>query len=106
MGRFVRKPWGWYLVLINRRYFKLKILKFKKDESCSMQKHEWRNELWLFLKGRGYFSELDKPEFAVRAGDFVQVPIGRWHRFEAMSNVRVLEVQYGSKCDEKDIERA
>lgn len=106
--RFVRKPWGWYFVLLNRKSFKVKLLKFKPGKSCSMQKHKDRSELWLFLKGEGEFGWDEKcfdHVFDVVKGDFVHIPELKYHQYTAKKKTLVLEIQYGLRCDEEDIER-
>lgn len=105
MKRFARKQWGWYLVLLNRKHFKLKLLRFYADKKCSMQTHTHRNELWLFLSGGGWFWN-DSESWNVRDGDYQVVGERKWHQFKAFSNTLVLEAQYGEKCDEGDIVRA
>lgn len=88
--RFVRRQWGWYLVLLDRRHFKVKLLRFRKNKSCSYQFHYHRNELWLFLTGS-------------RSGSYMSVPRQQVHHYTGPAYV--LEIQYGDKCLEEDIVR-
>lgn len=105
MTRFARRSWGWYLTLIDRKHFKVKLLRFRKGQACSLQYHEERSELWLFLKGKGKFTRgtslRDTGE-----NEWQIVPQGVSHRYLAVLPTLVLEIQYGDKCDERDIIRA
>lgn len=69
-----------------------------------MQRHSLRNELWCVLRGRGDL-EGDKMISDVRGGEWFEIPVNSWHRFCAHKNTGVLEIQYGVKCEESDIER-
>lgn len=102
--RFVRRPWGWWLVLLDRPRFKVKLLKFVSGRSLSLQYHNHRNELWLFLKGEGNFW-LDKDNQYCRGGEFRLVDVAKLHKYRATTNTYVLEIQYGERCFEEDIVR-
>lgn len=104
MPRIVRRSWGYYITLLDRKHFKVKILRFRAGHSCSLQYHKYRYELWLFLKGSGAFRR-GKEREAVGEGDYKSV--GRWveHKYFADKPTTVLEIQYGSICDEQDIVR-
>lgn len=99
--RFAKRPWGWWAVLLARENFKLKLLYFKRGGQISMQRHKYRHELWLFLKGSG------KPTGStpITAGKYVHFSRYKWHQYKAYSPTLVLEIQYGTKCCEADIER-
>lgn len=107
---FKRRAWGWYLTLIDARHFKVKILRFKAGGKISLQRHAKRSELWCFLSGLGVmkygdfsndlFSTMKKP------GDFFEVDVHEWHEYLAVKRTTVLEIQFGYRCAESDIERA
>ena len=100
---FRRRKWGWYLTLIKRHGFKVKLLWFKDGGEISLQRHKHRAELWLFVFGLGRMTVEDSRIFVGRG--FVQsVPKMAWHHYEALRRTLVIEVQIG-KCDEEDIER-
>lgn len=102
--RLVNRPWGWWLSLIKRPRFKVKLLYFKQGKKLSVQKHHLRSELWCFLSGRGTFL-LKNDWLSVGAGDYRNVPPQTVHSFHAFKGTLVLEIQYGDKCIEDDIER-
>lgn len=113
-GKLVKRRWGWYWTILDRKHFKVKLLRFKQVKSqcmqMSMQKHVCRNELWLFLKGHGWFHNDTETDFqkhyqVVHAGEYHDVLAGNWHTFFPFCKTWVLEVQYGERCDESDIIR-
>lgn len=104
MIKFVRRSWGYYITLLDRKHFKVKILRFRAGKSCSLQYHKHRYELWLFLSGLGGFkrgTELQK----IGAGDYKSVGRRVEHKYIAENATTVLEIQYGALCDESDIVR-
>ena len=104
MSRFSRRRWGWYLTIWDDRRFKVKLLRFYGMSECSRQRHQSRGELWLFLRGAGRF-QMGEELTPVFAGDYKFVAPRSWHQFHSEMGTWVLEVQYGKKCDEGDIER-
>jgi mannose-6-phosphate isomerase-like protein (cupin superfamily) len=90
-NRLVFRTWGWYLVLLNRKRFKVKLLRFNGKRRMSRQYHKFRNELWLFLTGahKGTWRKHHKRKEHTYTGD----------------KALVIEIQYGSKCEESDIVR-
>lgn len=103
-GRIVKRKWGYYITLIDREKFKVKLLRFYKHKECSQQYHRLRSELWLLLSGKGIFTKGEALS-TMRAGHYATVPRRIKHQFCAASATWVLELQYGEKCDEQDIVR-
>jgi len=119
--RFCKRPWGWWLVLLDREHFKVKLLRFNSLGSLSRQYHSHRSELWLFLSGGGGFytgakdavknnyvdCDSNLSDQTVLAGDWALADQGKQHRFRngAKRGTWVLEIQYGEKCVEEDIVR-
>lgn len=104
MRRYCRRSWGWWFTIIDAKRFKVKLLKFNDRCTCSLQHHYLRNELWLFLYGKGSF-ELNGMRKEIGRGEWIQVGIRDNHRFYSLGCTWVLEVQYGEKCEEQDIVR-
>lgn len=109
MQRFAKRDWGWWCVLWHRPRYKVKLLRFKKGKSISLQRHEHRSELWLFLKGRGLpictklLPAIVEPY--KRKGDYLLIAKRKWHKFTAVKTTWILEIQFGDVCVESDIER-
>lgn len=100
LKRCVRREWGWYFTLLDRKHFKVKLLYFRHAGKCSVQWHRLRNELWLFLKGDGLLNE--RP---VMQGEWRLIEKRALHWYQAQIPTWILEIQYGDKCDETDIVR-
>lgn len=101
----VKRKWGWYLDLLRRKEFKVKLLRFRAGRSCSMQKHSARSELWLCLGGEGIMDGDPGNSYGVEKGDWALIDTGRWHRFSALRPTWFLEIQFGARCEEDDIVR-
>lgn len=104
---FKRRKWGWYLTLLSAPEYKIKLLYFRRDGEISMQRHDQRSELWLFLFGAGDMyttKSRSKPECKLK-GQRQHVGKFRWHQFCASRRTLVLEIQTGI-CKEEDIMRA
>lgn len=104
---FSKRIWGWWIVLLSGRLFKVKILFFRKHQSCSMQRHLKRKEIWLVLFGNGVMRKVingKEIDTHMISGDYNQVEFHQWHSFLGLSRTLVLEVQIG-ECREEDIER-
>ncbi len=101
------KPWGFYITLLNAKYFKVKVLYFKRGGEISTQKHAWREEVWLWIFGQGTFKNSFNPPttWAVsdtKRGDYKKVSRTEWHHYKAKTPTLVLEIQTGV-CQEDDI---
>ncbi len=107
--------WGEFYNLFEdngRTAIKVKEFIINPGKGLSFQRHFLRNELWLISKGGCYvnFSKT-KPNKAQRinlvTGDHIHLPLGSWHQAVNVNNkpCHVIEIQYGEKTEEEDIER-
>ncbi len=105
------RPWGWYRVLDDKKGYKIKELVIQPGQSLSDQRHRMRNEHWYVLSGRCkidveslYFNKTFEL-YSLSEG--VDIPQNTWHRAynESTEPCHILEVQFGVKCVEEDIER-
>ena len=111
MTRFQKRPWGWWATLFSAEKIKVKLLYFKKDKACSLQRHLLRDETWCFLFGTGVMwcnktdAVINKHKLrAMFSGSGIVVPVEYWHQYYATKPTLVLEIQTGV-CKEDDIER-
>ncbi|MDP3004340.1 MAG: hypothetical protein Q8N43_02450 [Candidatus Azambacteria bacterium] len=101
--KFVKKPWGGYLILERRSSYWLKNLLVNKGEQLSLQSHRNRYEIWVILHGKvrvqkgSVFSVLQK-------GEYLKINKKENHRIYGLTNARVLEVAFG-QLKEGDIIR-
>lgn len=98
------RPWGYFRQFVSGEPVTVKIIKVKRGESFSLQKHSKREEFWKILKGTPEVINGETTERA-RPGDEFIVPIGALHRVSAIDDdAEFLEIARGD-FDENDIER-
>ena len=107
------RQWGYYRVLHeDSPHVKLKELTVDPGKKLSMQRHQFRNEHWFVTEGTAIVNTLDD-DGNVKMRNFVvqnmQIYISRneWHQLvnEKDTPLKVIEIQFGEKCVEEDIER-
>jgi D-beta-D-heptose 7-phosphate kinase/D-beta-D-heptose 1-phosphate adenosyltransferase len=107
------RPWGYYRVLHeDGPRLKLKELTVDPGKKLSMQRHQYRNEHWFVTEGTAIVNTLDE-DGNVKMRNFVmqnmQIYISRneWHQLVNEKDIplKVIEIQFGEKCIEEDIER-
>ena len=104
--------WGRFYNLFIDHRVKLKELIVSPKKGMSFQKHHYRNEIWFISKGKCSvnFSK-DVPDSAkeikLNTEDSFHVPQGAWHQIFNPYDVpcHIIEIQYGEKTNEEDIER-
>ena len=106
------RPWGYYRVLHNVPGMKVKELTVNPGQSLSMQRHNLRSEYWIVSEGRAEVNRAMAsgymlPPVKLQLHDEYDVPVTEWHQLTNPydSPCRIVEIQYGEKCDEEDIER-
>jgi cytidyltransferase-like protein len=106
------RPWGYYRVLHEVEGMKVKELTVMPGQSLSMQKHQSRNEYWIVSEGQCIVnSRLDNgyalPAKTLNMHDEFKVNKNEWHQLTNpfATPCRIVEIQYGEKCIEEDIER-
>lgn len=107
------RPWGYYRILHDVHGCKVKELTIDPGKSLSMQRHYKRNEFWLVSEGRCTLDSMTGNGYVMPARflekhDKIHIPIDDWHKLNNPYEepCRIVEIQYGSECDEEDIERA
>jgi mannose-6-phosphate isomerase-like protein (cupin superfamily) len=117
----MKRRWGEWKVLSCRTpdntkdipIVKTKELQVDSGKSLSMQRHENRSELWFIAEGTATVYTLDEGRtFKKVLGvynkfDMVIIPCYSWHQLvnETKKPLIVIEIQYGNRCIEEDIER-
>lgn len=102
----VARNWGYYKVLQEYPGVKVKELLVEPGQSLSLQRHFHRTEFWIVVDGNGML-ELDNKKLELKPQTTVTIKPLQWHKLWNTSNrlLRLVEIQYGSECDEADIER-
>ena len=78
----------------------------------SFQKHNFRSEIWYVSKGKCLINfSKDDPEkyeeIILDEESYFHIPVGSWHQITNPYNevCHLIEIQYGEKTIEEDIER-
>ena len=107
------RPWGYYRVLHEATGVKVKELTVEPGQSLSMQRHQSRAEFWLVSEGEATVYTLDQKTTDAellgryREHQYQHIGLGDWHQLanETDQPLRIVEIQYGDRCEEEDIER-
>jgi mannose-6-phosphate isomerase-like protein (cupin superfamily) len=97
-------------VLDEQQGYKVKELVIEPGNSLSMQRHKHRSENWYVLKGKcvietEWESRLESRELDANRSYTIDKNV--WHKGinNTEEHCHILEVQFGDKCIEEDIER-
>jgi mannose-6-phosphate isomerase-like protein (cupin superfamily) len=106
------RSWGYYRVLHEVPGMKVKELTVDPGQKLSMQRHEHRAEYWIVSEGQAVVhhqlsSGYALPSKILELHEEYHVQTGAWHQLHNQSDqpLRIVEVQYGTRCEEEDIER-
>ena len=96
------RGWGHWRVLDDKGCIKVKELIINPGCSLSDQRHRYRSEHWYILKGSVKINDTIFQEHTTCVIDKME-----WHKATNVGDgpAHVLEVQYGTRCVEEDIER-
>ena len=100
------RVWGYYRVLHDVPGTKVKELTVMPGQSLSMQRHQDRSEHWHVSEGQCVVNYKDV-SMTLEAHSNVSIPAGSWHQLTNPFDqpCRLIEIQYGTRCEEEDIER-
>jgi len=106
------RPWGYWRVLDDKPDQGIKVKELVINPMCSLsdQRHSFRSEHWYILSGTLRMdTEFNnrKESLCLYQNSTYVVDVGVWHKAinETNQPCHILEVQYGDKCIEEDIER-
>jgi len=106
------RSWGYYRVLHETPGMKVKELTVNPKQSLSMQRHWLRSEYWIVNDGAAVVNSMTNGEYALppkylHKHQEYHVPLLGWHQLTNPYDMplRVVEIQYGERCVEEDIER-
>jgi len=108
------RAWGYYRVLHEvGNHVKLKELTVAPKTCLSMQRHDSRAEFWFVAEGEATVYTVDPKSTdhnilatpAKHQSTWIQ--LNQWHQLcnETDSPLKLIEIQYGDKCIEEDIQR-
>jgi D-beta-D-heptose 7-phosphate kinase/D-beta-D-heptose 1-phosphate adenosyltransferase len=110
------KDWGFYRVLDDKKVFKTKELVIHPGKSLSDQRHLYRNEHWYVLNGEllmhtqkelGLITVVPREHIVMKPHDTLLIKAKTWHKPVNIGKkpCHVIEIQFGERCEEEDIER-
>jgi quercetin dioxygenase-like cupin family protein len=107
VGETIAKPWGSELIWAHTERYVGKVLRIHAGERLSLQRHDYKDESILVQSGtlRLHLGETqaDVTTRELGPGEYVRVPTGWVHRFEAgADDVTLVEV---STCELDDVVR-
>src|SRR4051812_5564393 len=90
------RPWGSYQILTEEKNYKVKKIVVLPKKRISLQKHKYRAEHWIIVKGKGIATLNDK-QVPVQYGSVIDVKKGSAHRIENIGEIDLefIEVQTG-----------
>ena len=104
--RKVYRPWGWFDVIDEGNFYKVKRLYLKPEGKLSYQYHKKRSEHWTVVEGVATII-IDGRTQKLKSGESILIPQGQKHSLENNSKNRleIIEVQSGKYFGEDDIIR-
>ena len=102
----IYRPWGSYLSIAEGKGWQVKIITVNPRASLSLQKHNFRTEHWIVVKGEALV-EVDKDKKTLYKNESTYIPLGFKHRLSNPSDqpLILIEVQSGNYLGEDDIIR-
>jgi len=110
------RPWGEYRVLYDHPTVgsatKVKEMLIEPNKKLSLQRHQHRREYWFVVEGRcDVYTTLPSgysvPTRTLNLHDTMEIHVGEWHQLTNPYSgpCKLIEIQFGAKCEETDIER-
>jgi mannose-6-phosphate isomerase len=106
IGQSGRRPWGKWRVIDVGAAHAVKRIEVAPGHRLSLQRHEGRAERWIVVAGEGVVT-LGARTRRLKPGGSVAIPKRAIHRLEndGAETLILIEIQYGQRLDEADIER-
>ena len=106
LHRKIYRPWGWYDSIEEEGRFKVKRIQVNPKASLSLQKHLYRAEHWIVVKGTAEITVGNTVKILTE-NQSTFIPIGELHRLANASEeiLEIIEVQSGDYLGEDDIVR-
>ncbi len=101
-----QRPWGYYEVLKDEPFCKVKKIVVNPGKRLSLQRHQRRSEHWFIVQGLASVT-LDDAVLQAPVGQAVDIPPGASHRIANIGSTELafIEIQTGDYFGEDDIER-
>ncbi len=105
-GNKTFRPWGSFTNIENDQTWQVKKLEVKPFSSISLQKHEYRSEHWVVVRGTAKVQLNEKTKY-LKSNQSIYIPVGAKHRLTNPSRepLILIEIQSGEYIGEDDIIR-
>lgn len=100
-AKFAEKSWGTYTVIDVQPGSMTVKLSLRAGESLSYHMHNYREEVWTVVSGKGK-AIVDGMEQFLRTGDVITIAAGCKHMVEALMPLDIIEVQLGEEISASD----
>jgi D-beta-D-heptose 7-phosphate kinase/D-beta-D-heptose 1-phosphate adenosyltransferase len=103
------RPWGHWVVLHEEPGIKVKKINLHPGGALSNQKHHLRNELWFVSKGTAKVITHQSDHHVIAKDESFYIKANTWHKlinYSEVDQLEIIEIQYGVRCVEEDIERS
>ena len=102
----VYRPWGSFEVLLTKKNYQVKRLIINPKQKISLQKHKYRSEHWVVVKGNACVIKNNKT-YNLKKNQSIDIPKMAKHRIENKERIplTIIEIQTGDKLLENDIIR-
>lgn len=102
----VYRPWGFFILIEKGENFQVKKILVNPGAKLSLQKHRFRSEHWIIVKGIAKITS-GKNIYELIENQSTYIPKGEVHRLENNSkeDLEIIEIQTGSYLGEDDIIR-
>ena len=102
----VYRPWGSFEVLLTKKNYQIKRLIINPKQKISLQKHRFRSEHWIVVKGKACVTKNNKI-YNLKKNQSIDIPKGAKHRVENKEKIPlvIIEIQSGDRLLENDIIR-
>ena len=104
------RPWGYWTVLKDVGSVKVKELVIEPGCSLSNQRHAFRNEQWFIVSGTISLFKENEMRYGIETfvkNNTILIEKNTWHKATNIGkdDCHIIEIQFGDKCVEEDIER-
>ena len=103
----VHRPWGTFESLDIGESHQVKRIMVKPNAKLSVQRHKFRAEHWVIVKGTAVVFRDDEVINMLRENESIYLPLGCIHALKnpCDTDLELIEVQFGTYLGEDDIER-
>jgi mannose-1-phosphate guanylyltransferase/mannose-6-phosphate isomerase len=99
----VYKSWGYYTVLEEGQYFRIKKVVINPKQKINLQIHHHRSEHWVVLRGAAK-AKVGNKQIYIKESESFFVPKSTLHQLEnpTAAHIEIIEVQNGKILKESD----